>query len=388
MRQCAELDEYHKWRDGIWKELAAYNIPHGPGYAYFRDQRIQLHLFMNESPDRKAIEKAADEYKKELAEYSKVAMPPPDSGAVLAHQSAPEERQLYFFYRPPDGNAVRVPADFTPPFARGELPVELQARIVNSKPQDADTLLEIMWEHYEQMQAMKLARQKAEVARIASGNPILISEESIPPEYKQAVPMNLAIQLSALHNARDIVMEMWRYKQDQELQQQEMLADPMAGVAAALRQAGVPDSVARMAGLPVSDSPGADYRSLGMPNTSGLNPLAGVPGMQGLAAQGLIPNPGGNGRALTPMDARGEHRKQVNDQVTKFIEQQLNPRNASALKPGLVLPYVIVPSSVAAGNPAVENPLPFGGLPNSSNSPLTPLPPPPISTPASQANAP
>jgi hypothetical protein len=388
MQQCAKLDEYQKWRDGVWTELASYYIPHGPGFAYFRDQKIKLRLFMNESFDRKAIEKTADEYKKELAEYSKMVLKPIDSGAMvldIGNQPAPETAQLFFFYRPPDGNPVRVPADFMPPFARGALPMELKLRIVNSKPQDPDNLLEMMWEHYEQMQAMELAKQEAELARIASGNPILISEESIPPEFRQGVPMDLGLRLSGLHNAEDIAIEMWQFKQQQELRRQGMLTDPMAGLNSALRQAGIPDSVARMAGLTVPGPQGAGYRLPGMADIPGLNPLDSIPGMQELAAQGLIP--GGNGRALTAKDTWGERTKQVNEQVMEIIiAQQMRPPDA--MKPGFALPYQVVPASVAARNPAVENPMPFGGSLNSPNSPLTRLPQPPITTPTKRKDAP
>lgn len=402
MQQCAKLDDYQKWRNGVWKELAAFYIPHGPGFAYFHDKKIKLHFFMDESFDRKAVEKAADEYKKELSEYSRMQMPPVDSGAValnITNRPAPETPQLFFYYRPPDGNEVKVPADFMPPFARGELPMELKLRIVNSKPQDPDTLLEMVWQHYEQMQAMELAKQKAELERIASGNPILISEESVPPEFRQGVPLDLGIQLSGLHNAQEIVIAMWQYKQQQALGRQGMLADPMGGLGSVLRQAGVPDSVARMAGLPVAGPQGSDdplgsaLRQAGIPDTvarmsglpvqgsqgagdPGLSPLDNVSGMQGPTAQGLIS--GGNGLALTAKDTRGERTKQANEQVMETIAQRMRP--ASAIKPGFVLPYQVVPASVAAKNPAVENPIPFGGSMNSPSSALTALPQPPIIT--------
>jgi hypothetical protein len=153
-----------------------------------------------------------------------------------------------------------------------------------------------------------------------------------------------------------------------------MLADP---VTSALRQAGISDSVARMAGLPVSGAQGADYRSLGIGGLPGLNSLAGIPGMQGLAAQGLIP--GGNGRGFMPTDTLAERTKQANEQVMEMIVQQMG--SPEGRKPGFALPYQVVPASVAAKNPAVENPMPMGGLLNPPNSPLTPLPQVPITTP-------
>ena len=236
MQQAAKSDDYQQWRDGVWKQLASRIIPRGPGFAYFMDMKIKLWMFMNENPDRQAVEKAADEYKKELDDYSKTAMPPMIvNNDTLPEQPVPETRTLYFSYHPPDGNEVKVPADFLPPFAGGDLPADLKLRIVNEKPQDADALLGIMWNYYAQLQAMKQAKEKAELERIASGNPVLISEESIPPEFRKGVPMDLAIRLSGLHKASDIVAEMVAYKSEHQAGQSDMmLPDPMAEMRAAL----------------------------------------------------------------------------------------------------------------------------------------------------------
>lgn len=344
MQQAAKHDDYQQWRDGVWKQLASRIIPRGPGFAYFMDTKVKLWLFMNENPDRQAIQKAANEYLKELDDYSKTVMPPMIvNNDTLPEQPAPDTRTLYFYYRPPDGNEVKVPADFMPPFARGELPVDLKLRIVNDKPPDADALLGVVWNYYAQMQVMKQAKQKAELERIASGNPVLISEESIPPEFRQGVPMDLAIRLSGLHKASDIVAEMLAYKSEHQNRQQEigMPPDPMAEVNAALRQAGVPDSA--------------------MPRISGMNPMPNIPGMP----RG-IPDP------------FGATRQSGNEQAMAIAEQFMRPQQ-KAMQPGMALPYQVVPASAAAGNPAVENPMPsFGG---SLNSRLTPLPQSPIKVP-------
>jgi hypothetical protein len=415
MQQCAKLDEYQKWRDGVWKELSAYYIPHGPGFAYFRDKKIKLHLFMNESLDRRAVEQAAEEYKKELSEYSRMVMPPPDSGTALdvsiTNQPPPEGQQLYFFYRPPDGNQVKVPADFMPPFPHRDLPTELKQLIVDSKPRDTDTLLEMVWQYYEHMQALELAKQKAEVERIASGSPILISEESIPPEFRNGVPMELGLRLSGLHNAQEIVIEMLQYKQQQQAQQRQgMMADPTGGLGSVLRQAGVPDSVARIAGLPVADPQGpydqvtSALRQSGIPDSvarmsglpasrspgAGLPGIGGMPGMNpfdptlGLAAQGFIP--GASGRGLSAKDVWAERTRQANEQAMEIFAQQL--RQSDTTKPGIALPYQVVPASVAAKNPMVQNPMPFAGSSGPRSSPLTTSPQKSITTSTNRTDVP
>jgi hypothetical protein len=52
------------------------------------------------------------------------------------------------------------------------------------------------------------------------------------------------------------------------------------------------------------------------------------------------------------------------------IEQQMRPQQ-DTMGPRMALPYQVVPASVAAKNPMVQNPMPFGGGVNSVNSPLT-----------------
>jgi hypothetical protein len=336
MQQAAKFDDYQQWRDSVWKQLASQIIPRGPGFAYFMDMKVKLWLFMNENPDRQTIQKAADQYLKELGDYSKTAMPSMIvNNDKLPEQIAPETRTLYFYYRPPDGNEVKVPADFMPPFAGGNLPQDLKLRIVNDRPQDADALLGMVWDYYAQMQVMKQAKQKAELERIASGNPVLISEESIPPEFRQGVPMDLAIRLSGLHKASDIVAEMLAYKSEHQNRQSDMMPpDPMAEMRATLKQAGVPESA--------------------MPRMPGMNPMPNIP------------------------DPMAMIRQSGNEQAMAIAEQYMRPQQQN-MNPGFALPYQVVPASVAAGNPAVENPMPtFGASPN---LPLTPLPQKPITVP-------
>ncbi len=337
MQQAAKSDDYQQWRENVWKQLATRIIPRGPGFAYFMDTKIKLYLFMNENPDRQAVEKAANEYMKELDDYSKTAMPPMIvNNDTMPEQPAPETRTLYFYYRPPDGNEIKVPADFLPPFPNGNLPADLKLHIVNEKPQDADALLGIVWDYYAQMQVMKQAKEKAELSRIESGNPVLISEESIPPEFRQGVPTDLAIRLSGLHKAQDIVEEMWAYKSEQQNRQSEMMPpDPMAQIRATMRQAGVPESA--------------------MPQIPGMNPMPNIP------------------------DPLAATRQSGNEQAMAIAEQYMRPQQNN-MNPGFALPYQVVPASAAAGNPAVENPMPFGGN-SSPNFPLTPLPKTPITVP-------
>jgi len=343
MQQAARHDDYQQWRDGVWKQLSSRIIPRGPGFAYFMDTKVKLWLFMNENPDRQAIQKAADQYLKELDAYSKTAMQPVLANSdTLPNLETTNPPILYFYFRPQEGNEVKVPADFLPPFSRGELPDSLKMQILNTRPQDADALLGVMWNYYAQMQAMKQAEEKAELERIASGNPVLISEESIPPEFRQGVPMDLAIRLSGLHKAGDIVAEMLAYESEhQNLQSSMMPPDPMAEMRATLKQAGVPDSA--------------------LPRIPGMNPMPNIPGMP----QG-IPNP-----FAAP-------RQSGNEQAMAIAEQYMRPQQQN-MNPEFVLPYQVVPASAASGNPAVENPMPSFG--SSLNSLLTPLPQKPITVP-------
>jgi hypothetical protein len=357
MQHCAKRDEYHKWRDGVWKDLAARYIPRGPGFAYFLDKKIKLHLFMNECLDRKAIEGAADAYKKELAEYAKVAMIDPK---LASDHPLPQSTPLTFCYRPPDGPDVRIPADWMPPYPAGALPLEAQRRLAVAKPQDADGLLEILWTQYAEAQELKHAKEKAELERIMSGNPVLISEESIPLEFRQGVPMDLAFRLSGLHKAEDIVAEMMAYKCEQEARQAHMSFNPMARTDAALRVVGRPGT---------SEAPGTPYSSRGFAGVPGMDssgridPYSANPALQKLVAEGMIPGP--DGRTLSSKEVMDRRIQQQNEML---MNQSMQLRRApSAQSLGMVLPYQVVPASVAAGNPAVENPMPYQSVLQNAN---------------------
>jgi len=181
----------------------------------------------------------------------------------------------------------------------------------------------------------------------------------------------LAARLSGLHDAKDIAIELWQYKRQHESQRAGGAADSTADVVtSALRRSGVPEEVVRMAAQSVADPQGGSYSPPGMPNAPGLNPYAGIPELQGLSAQGFFPN--GNGRPLTGRDAWKESIRQQNEQMTAMAEQYLIPQEA-AMKPAVALPYQVVPASVAARNPAVANPLPFGVM-DSPSSALTLFP--------------
>ncbi len=160
---------------------------------------------------------------------------------------------------------------------------------------------------------------------------------------------------------------MWVYKQEMEARQKEeaemMGANPMAGVSAALRQAGLIESVARNSGLPVSDLPGQPAGGFGVPVMPGTDPFGGIPLLQARAGQATIPSQ--NMPALGQPLGFDDRVKQGNQQAMKLAEQYMRSKQ-DTLKPGFQLRYQVVPAAAAGGNPAVENPLPFGKLPNSS----------------------
>jgi hypothetical protein len=229
-------------------------------------------------------------------------------------------------------------------------------------------MLELMWEYYAQMQMMQQAKEKADVARIMSGNKILISEESIPPEYRQGVPRELAMRLSGMHNAKDIVMEMRVYQSEQEARGRQLQSWPMSQQYAGLRRAGIPDAEAQRLLQPGLANP------VPMPSLANLDSRRpGMPAMPG-------------SMSLVNRDPGSEYQQRINEaneQTMQMDEQLRNPQNAANMI--FPLPYQVVPASAASGNPAVENPMPMNGL---QTSPLTPTGQLPITAPATTHNGP
>jgi hypothetical protein len=100
----------------------------------------------------------------------------------------------------------------------------------------------------------------------------------------------------------------------------------MAEMRATLKQAGVPESA--------------------IPRMPGMNPMPNIP------------------------DPLASMRQSGNEQAMAIAEQYMKPQQQN-MNPGFALPYQVVPASAAAGNPAVEIPMPSFG--SSPNLPLTPL---------------
>jgi len=150
---------------------------------------------------------------------------------------------------------------------------------------------------------------------------------------------------------------------------------PNDPVSAALQQAGISADVAQRAGLPVTGLPG------GVRDGSGVGSSAGLFAPPGLAPQGMTAPANNLGSTMTA----AEEAKQGNKQAMEMASQLMGQPEGT--KPGFALHYQVVPASVARGNPAVQNPMPFGGAAN-SQLPLTTAPAAPITQSTNKSNAP
>jgi hypothetical protein len=370
MEQMAKHQDDQQRRNALWDQVARVYVPPGPGYVYFQDRKVRLHFLMNHSADLAAIEQAVKTFENELGEYTKPFVEP---GVVQnAERQGEPKPQLVLRYRAPSGTEVRIPADFLPPLEHGWVPAALSQRVADAKLEDAESILAEFWRFFDELVQSK---QRAMLQRMRSGQPVMISEETVPPEYRQSVPLKLEIRLSGLKDAQDIVNEMWAFRREEELRR----AQEQQRERAMARQQAL-DAIWRAGLSPAQAQP---------------RPITGVP-----TAFPIVP---------PSRDRR--------DEVPEIYREWITPEVAGRLSPGALwllqqneknrrilkesqemrrqteeanrlprLPsYQVVPASLAARNSAVERPAapispptlpltvqPFHQRPSRDSKPLNP----------------
>jgi len=174
-------------RDRIWDKVAALYVPPGPGYAYFQDKKVRLHLLMNYSTDRSGVEKAIQDFEDELREFVKTVVEP---GSQSGQPVAKSSLQLTLRYSSTGGReiAVGIPADLLPPFERRLIPPELCQRIGDKGLDNPESVLTEMWAYFDETtqtrQAAASQALREQAFRNATGaGPILIARERVPQEY-------------------------------------------------------------------------------------------------------------------------------------------------------------------------------------------------------------
>lgn len=370
MQQMAKHQDEQQRRNALWDQIARVYVPPGPGYVYFQDRRVRLHFLMNHSADMAAIEQAVTDFHNELADYTKPFIEP--GVDVASDQQGEPQPQLVLRYHAPSGTEVRIPADFLPPFERGLIPPQLSQRIAEAKLEDAQSILAEFWSFYDELVQSK---HRAVRQRVLSGQPVMISEESVPPEYRKSVPHELEIRLSGLKDAQDVVNEMWAFRREEEVrrEQEQQRARITAREQAmnAMRRAGIsppPADGRRMASVPTAFSSALSNR----------DPRDEVPAMY---REWITPEVA---RRLSPMDLWLLRQNDKNLEVSMQSGEMRRQTDEANRLPRLPS-YQIVPSSLAERNLAVERPATPLSPPN---VPLTAQPPLPMNSKDSKTTQP
>ena len=222
----AEQDADIQKRNVLWNEVETLGIPHGPGFVYFRDKKIRLHLLMNRGLDSASVEKAVAEFKTEIEEFAKPAVENSEAAAPLQLATASQGVQVpqnaaCFRFREPDEEFC-LPDDLLPPNARGGLAPDLVKSIFAQHLDTADGILNFIWDNYENRTLRAELASEARVNALINGpQPLLIARETVPPEYWDNIPSDLAARLQGLTDPREIIGEIHAYDAEVQIRERD-----------------------------------------------------------------------------------------------------------------------------------------------------------------------
>jgi hypothetical protein len=335
MRGAATFDELKKWKEALWQEVARCRIPRGPGFAYFQDQKVRLHFFMNHSLDKAAIQKAAEEFKSQIAGSGRMSLRFTDSPVQFRIAPESSKGQLMLRYVTRSGTEVRIPADFLPPFNFHEIPRELEHYIAESHLEDADSILEAMWQYYDNIAQAKANARLQQMTSIAPV--VMISETSVPPEFRQSVPAELEARIAGLRRAQDIVNEMWAYRIEQEVRRRQAAENTRM----TLRTQAI--TLMRRHGIsPSTPNPPAPVQPSATPPDKNPIPPA--------YREWITPEVASR---LTTSEIWQLQQNEKNRQVAELAQEQIRSAR-EANRPKQLPSYQIVTADIAERNPAVE----------------------------------
>ncbi len=222
-REAQSTRDTARWT-ALWQQIERTQIPRGPGFVYFRDQKIRFHLLMTGGAEIGVVQKAVDDFDAELGKYLKPMMEK-DGAAALSLPRAVQAQPRYagHFKFPVSGKEVVIPEDLMPPTARGGVAQPLLDTILAQQLESEDAILNFLWDRYEET---NLRKQKAVGAQMEAlvehgPRPILIARETVPPEYWNGLPQDLELMLQGETDPRQIVADIGGYHSVQEAQRQD-----------------------------------------------------------------------------------------------------------------------------------------------------------------------
>ena len=224
-RQLAKNErDADRW-DVLWDEVATLALPASPKLGYFRNQRLQTQMFMQQSTDLAELEKAASKLKEELAaEFKRMGVNSDTLAGVVAPESlvpsGPARRTLLpdaasLQALAPQPPSIAIPEDRVPLGFRESLPSELQERLRGLN--NPEHIIAEMWAFHGD-ELTRHAREATEAYQRKLPQPPLrdVRTEWLPEEYRQTMPADLRSQIAGLSSRKDVQRTLVHYQAMQE----------------------------------------------------------------------------------------------------------------------------------------------------------------------------
>ncbi len=243
-------------RKALWRQISGTSIPLGGEYAHFREQKIRLHLLMINGADLATIKKAMDDFNKDMGPYFKSEVEKGGAPCLtLPSTQSSKPIGVSHFTFPESGREITIADDLMPPTARGGVAPDVVKAIQTHHLKSAESIVNFLWDNYEEAILEKQRKVNAQTDKlIAAGpQPILVPRESVPPEYWNGLPQQLAIMLDGETDPQRIVGIISKYHPRPHEQ--------LAGQENEAREPNLPFSEARIRFVPGSTIPGRQFQT-------------------------------------------------------------------------------------------------------------------------------
>ena len=223
-RQRAHVERAADRWDQLWEDVTQLQLPFGPRFGHFRDRRLQVQLFMNQSTNLVEIEREVAELKQELDADRRQAMLMFDSigsvtpswlptGPLPAGSEPPQMATLLSAV--PQPIRVRIPAERVPHEYWQGIPPELQQRL-NGLTKEEEIVTE-MWRF--NVEAVNRRNQEAMAALVPKQPeplPSNLRREWLPTEYRDSMPKQLRERLAKVNPPELVPSEIQRFQLEEE----------------------------------------------------------------------------------------------------------------------------------------------------------------------------
>ncbi len=219
-RQRAKNERDADRLDVLWDEVATLALPASPKLAYFRNQRVQLQMFMQQTADVAAIENAVAALEEDVAaEFKRMGVDSDNPASAVATESSVSTRvptttlptegaTLMALVRPP---AIRIPAERVPTEYREALPPDLQEHLRGLH--NPEHIVAEMWSYYgDELNRKSREATEAYQRKLHQPAPNNVRPEWLPEAYRQTMPADLRSQIAGLRTREDVQRAVSHYQ--------------------------------------------------------------------------------------------------------------------------------------------------------------------------------